>query len=190
MSLSEAKIRANNKYNQVHIDRIGISVHKKNRLKELVSLAAKKTNQSKNSYMLNAIYTQLAHDGISIASLKDPDKQVVKKEPKQPKAYACFLVTSEMLPWKEDELSTGEDYEGLFPTLEAARKHSKILLNKQAYPKGWICRIYGKEVDGINKASAFKAFKTMVRESLDEQKTYEDMIEALEFELVETIQGE
>ena len=71
MPASEAKIRANARYNNKTYDVVQIRVLKTERINDLVDLAASRSNTSKAAYILAAIKTQLAKDGITIYMLPD-----------------------------------------------------------------------------------------------------------------------
>ena len=71
MPASEAKIRANARYNNKTYDVVQIRVLKTERINDLVDMAASRSNTSKASYILAAIKQQLAKDGITIDSLPD-----------------------------------------------------------------------------------------------------------------------
>lgn len=63
MPASEAKIRANARYNNKTYDVVQIRVLKTERINERIALAASRTNTSKAAYILAAIKTQLSKDG-------------------------------------------------------------------------------------------------------------------------------
>lgn len=69
MPASEAKIRANARYNNKTYDVVQIRVLKSEHINDLVDLAASRSNTSKAAYILAAIKTQLAKDGITIEDL-------------------------------------------------------------------------------------------------------------------------
>ena len=71
MPASEAKIRANARYNNKTYDVVQIRVLKTEHINDLIDMAASRSNTSKAAYILAAIKQQLAKDGITLDMLPD-----------------------------------------------------------------------------------------------------------------------
>lgn len=69
MAVSDSQKRATTKYNRSKYDQIKINVNKTERLPELLSIVCERSGKSQAAYVLDAIKTQLAADGVSIADL-------------------------------------------------------------------------------------------------------------------------
>ena len=70
---TDARIKANNRYNAKTYDQLRCNYRKEERLNELVELAAEKHNISKAEYMLTAIRFKLESDGVTIDQLHPID---------------------------------------------------------------------------------------------------------------------
>ena len=158
---SEARIRANAKYNKKAYDPITIQSKKDDRIRELVSLASKRTGISKNVYMIQAIQSQLTRDGITIDMLPPTEKFVPKPEPKQPKQYIIYMITEQY-----NHIDDEETYIATFPTLNMAEKYAKNKFEKKAHQNDWLYTIYGRSIEGDNKLDACNKLKAMIREEL------------------------
>ena len=66
---SNARIKANNKYNAKTYDQLRCNYRKTERLNELVEYAAQQRNTSKAEYILNAVRDRLTKDGITLDML-------------------------------------------------------------------------------------------------------------------------
>lgn len=69
MPVSDAKKRANAKYNAKTYDQLRCNYRKDERLNDLVDLAAKKLGTSKADYITTAIKSRLKADGIHLEDL-------------------------------------------------------------------------------------------------------------------------
>lgn len=68
---TDARIKANNRYNVKTYDQLRCNYRKEYRLNELVELAANNAKISKAEYMIIAIRAKLDADGITIDMLPD-----------------------------------------------------------------------------------------------------------------------
>lgn len=69
MAKSEAGKKAQNKYDAANMEMIRIKVNKKLRLKDQLEYAAQKTGKVYTRYIMDALYKQLAADGITVDML-------------------------------------------------------------------------------------------------------------------------
>ena len=74
MQSNNARIRANAKYNAKAYEDIKIRERKEKRLQALLDIACAKTGKSKNQYLLDAVYAQLDHDGITPDMLPEQEQ--------------------------------------------------------------------------------------------------------------------
>lgn len=73
MAISEARHRANEKYNANAYEEIKIRVSKKKNKKEIIQSAAKASGESVNAYINRAIDLLLTADGYGISEETDTD---------------------------------------------------------------------------------------------------------------------
>lgn len=69
MPVSDAKKRANAKYDAKTYDQIKFRTRKEERLNDMIDLAAKKLGTSKADYIVTAVKNRLESDGIKIEDL-------------------------------------------------------------------------------------------------------------------------
>ena len=66
---SDARIKANNRYNAKTYDQLRCNYRKDERLNDLVDFAAKKLGTSKADYIVTAVKNRLESDGIHLEDL-------------------------------------------------------------------------------------------------------------------------
>ena len=71
---SEARIRANTKYNRKVFETIQVRVRKAERIGMLIAIGATRASVSKATYILDAIKAKLSADGITTADI-DQEEQ-------------------------------------------------------------------------------------------------------------------
>lgn len=174
MARSEAQKRADMKSRRKIYKQITLVDRKENRLMELVDMASVKTSKSKNLYMVDAIYSQLARDGITIDMLpKSTD--VPQKVTKQPKQYMVYMLTNEYVFPEDIEIDEDgntsywrqEEYVAVFGTLESARKYALNQLARKPKPENWHYTIFGKYYSAMTKAEAVKMYRDQIKEDFD-----------------------
>lgn len=78
MGTSESRLKANKKYMNKAYSEIKFRARRETRLNDLIELAAQQTKKSKAQYMLDAIQSQLANDGITIDMLPSEDQGTIE----------------------------------------------------------------------------------------------------------------
>lgn len=168
MALSKKKYQTNKKFNDKTYDHIGFAVRKEEKLKELITFAANKSNQTISVYIIEAIKLRLISDGVSIDMLPSDIKHtIIDPEPKQPKQYIIYMITEQY-----DRIDDEEKYIATFPTLNMAEKYAKNKFEKKAHPNKWSYTIYGRSVEEDNKSDACNKLKAMIREELKYDKEH------------------
>ena len=163
---SEAKLRANAKYNKKIYESIGVRSRKENRIGDLLDLASKKTNKTKSVYVIDAIQSQLARDGITIDMLPDASQPVTPVvEVKQPKQYLVYMITSWMV--NEEDF---QEYVSTFGTLGSAKTYIKNKYSKKPYPNEWFFTIYGRMIEADTKLEATNKYRQMTMEAVKEEQ--------------------
>ena len=183
---SEARLKAIAKYQKKTYDLISISSKKSDRLRELVGLASEKTNLSKNEYMLNAIHTQLSHDGITIDMLPETEKYTPPLEVKQPKKILVYIIT-ELLEYEDEfegEVATFVDdvsYVSSFGTVNAAKTYIVKKFSAKAHPEDWTYTIYGRYIEANTKLEATNKYRDMTKEAIAEAERIQNDEDADEY---------
>lgn len=172
---SEAKKRADLKSRKKIYDQITLVDRKENRLRELLGIASSQTNLSKNEYMINAVYTQLSRDGITIDMLPTDGKYTAPAKINEAKQYEIYLVTEWML---EDDFTYQtyfdhpewffEYYVSVFQTVKAAKDYIRNKFKRKAHPEQWGYTIYGRSFEANTKRDAYDAYREMVKEAIAE----------------------
>ena len=174
MVVSKSRLAANIKYQKDTYESICVRSRKENRLSDLLELASNKMEISKAQYVLNAIYSQLDRDGITISMLPKL-KSIPQKEARQPKQYMVYMLTNEYV--SPDDISVDEDgnesywrqeeFASVFSTLEAAKKYAISKLSKKPYRENWHYTIFGKYYKAMNKTEAVKMFREQIKRDFD-----------------------
>ena len=164
MGKTEAQKRAQKKWRSKVYNTICLIIKKETRLKELLVLAAAKSNKTNNQYVIDALYAQLARDGITLDMLNDYNPPA--PEPKQPKRNLCYLILSQYYdPDDGPEYNPWYEYVTVTGTLEAARKYIHTTLHKKAYPDRWKYTIQGRYIEAFTKLDAVNKYKEMTKEA-------------------------
>lgn len=169
--MSRKKYESNKKFNDKTYEQLGFRSRKEERLDELIAIGADKKNVSKSSYMIDAIKTQLSHDGITIDMLPQDTRYTPQLEAKTPKRYLVYMVTEKFLDESdpnspEDEFEfdfifNPEEYVSVFQTLKAARDYIANKFKRKAHPEQWAYTIYGRSFETKNKRDAYDAYRQM-----------------------------
>lgn len=174
---SEARLKANAKYQKKTYDLISISSKRVDRLRELIALGAEKTTLSKNEYMINAIRSQLSRDKITIDMLPPDETYTPPVETKHPKQCTVYMVTQQyILEDIEVEGNIGtyeeeEEYVIVTPTVTVAKNYIKKRYNSKPYVDEWIYRIYERSIEAFTKVEAVNKYRDMVKEAIEEANT-------------------
>lgn len=167
MGMTEARRKANDKYNQKAYESICFRSRKENRLGELLDLAVEKTGSSKAIYIESAIQSQLARDGITIDMLPADAKYTPPEpEPKQPKRYMIYMITERYI----NDRMTDNKYIACFPTLKAAEKYARNKLDKKIYPADWTYTIWGRYIEADKQVDAWNTLKDLIKKEVDKDK--------------------
>ena len=160
---TEAQKRADKKSAKKIYNMMTVHIRKDSLLKELIDIASKKLNISKNDYMVTAIQQKLHSDGITPDLLNQPYTPPAP-EPKQPKRYKIYMITERFFL---DDPDSPEKYIAIFPTLKAAEKYVSNKLDRKAYPADWTYTISGRYMEGDNQRDAWDKLKVIVKKELE-----------------------
>ena len=177
---SDARIKANKKYNQKCYDQINFIVRKDSRFKDMLNYASAKADKSRNQYIVDALNVQFAHDGITLDML--PPSEIViprekpgrKRELKEYMVYETLVADKDIEFWEESLVITTD--------LEKAREKLAIALRKfegdekaKPYIRGWKFVTYTKK-EAVDKC---KEMVDDVEFELDEDGNVTDIIRHL-----------
>lgn len=182
---SEAQKRADKKSAKKIYNMLTVHVRKDSLLKELIDMASKILNISKNDYMVTAIQQKLQSDGITPDLLNQPYTPPAP-ESKQPKRYMIYMVTTwDATPKKYEEVLAGngfvfEEYVSVFQTLAMAKKYIADKYAKKPYPEQWYFTIYGREIEAENKLEAANKYRQMTKDAIAEENNGLDSEEGTE----------
>ena len=166
MGVTEARKRANAKYQKKAYDTISFISRRENKLRELLDIASKKVGASKTQYIIDAIQSQLARDGITIDMLPDASQPVTPVvEVKQPKQYLVYMITSWMV--NEEDF---QEYVSTFGTIGSAKTYIKNKYSKKPYPNEWFFTIYGRMIEADTKLEATNKYRQMTMEAVKEEQ--------------------
>ena len=173
MPRSEAQKRADDNYRKKHLDYLTVRTKKEDRIRELINYASRIKHMSSNVYIIKSIQSQLKSDGITIDILSEPIKQ--QEEPKQPKQYMIYLITSWTASPEEykqkalGKLPSLEDYVTTMQTLANAKTYISKKYPKKAHPEDWYFTIYGRYFEASNKLEANEKHKQLIEAAMMEQ---------------------
>ena len=159
---SEAKMKANAKYQKKAYDTITFISRREEMLREQICFASEKEGISKTQYIIKSIKTQLAHDGITIDMLPQDAKYAPQLEAKTPKRYLVYMVTEKFLDESDEEFDfifNPEEYVSVFQTLKAAKDYIANRFKRKAHPEQWAYTIYGRSFETKNKRDAYDAYR-------------------------------
>lgn len=187
VGITKRQYETNKKYNDKTYEQLGFRSRKAERLDELIALGAEKTGQTKSMYMKSAIQSQLTRDGITIDMLPVNSKYIPPApEPKQPKRYMIYMVTTwDATPEEYEEVLAGngfvfEEYVSVFQTLAMAKKYIANKYAKKPYPEQWYFTIYGREIEAENKLEAANKYRQMTKDAIAEENRGLDSEEGTE----------
>ena len=163
---TEAQKRADKKSAKKIYNMMTVHIRKDSLLKELIDIASKKLNISKNDYMVTAIQQKLHSDGIT-PDLLNQHYTPPTPEPKQPKHYMIYMITERFFL---DDPDSPEKYIAIFPTLKAAEKYVNGKLDRKAYPADWTYTISGRYMEGDNQRDAWDKLKVIAKKELETDK--------------------